>query len=137
MWLRIARRHRPACVNEPLVAYRFHRGNLVSAPDEMVTEARWIAARHGISVDIAAMHRRAAWAAMRHGDRLRAVRHYARAIGRGDVRSLGRAAFALIHPAVGTDRLFDHLGCDREWVDAARRWLTPMAQRGGIDTVER
>ena len=89
LWIRVARTGPPAWVCEPLVAYRFHAGNVASAPGEMVDEARVIAARHGIPVDVAAMHRRAAWAALRGGRRLLAVRHYARAVARGDLRSVG------------------------------------------------
>ena len=45
----------------------------------------------------------------------------------GDFRSLGRAAFALAHPAVGTDRMFELLGRDAAWVAEAERWLQRFA----------
>ena len=51
------------------------------------------------------MQRRAAWAALRAGRRWRAVRYYVRGITEGDVRSVGRAAIALLHPAVGSESI--------------------------------
>jgi hypothetical protein len=89
----------------------------------MVDEARRLAARSGIPVDMAAMHRRAAWAALRGGRRLLAVGHYGHAVARGDFRSLGRAAVALLHPAVGSYRLFGLLNRDPHWIAKAERWL--------------
>ncbi len=123
LWIRIARTGAPACVRQPLVAYRFHAGNVANDPADMVDEARRLGVRHGIPVDLAAMHRRAAWTALRGGRRGLAVRHYAGAVALGDFRSLGRAAVALVHPAVGSDRLFDLLGRDPGWVAEAERWL--------------
>lgn len=126
LWIRLARAGRPACVCEPLVAYRFHSGNVTVHPDDMVDEARQLAARHQIPVDMPAVHRRAAWAALRGGRRVQAVRSYARAIAGGDIRSVARAAVALCHPAVGTDRMFDMVGRDDEWIAQAERWLEPL-----------
>jgi glycosyltransferase involved in cell wall biosynthesis len=123
MWIRVARTGPPAWVCAPLVAYRFHAGNVTVDPAEMVNEARRLAARYRIPVDRAAMQRRAAWAALRGGRRLLAVRHYAHAVADGDLRSLGRAAIALVHPTVGSDRLFGLLGRDADWVAEAERWL--------------
>jgi GT2 family glycosyltransferase len=127
LWIRLARTGPPAWVCEPLVAYRFHAGNVAADPREMVVEARRLAARHAIPVDMAAMHRRTAWAALRGGRRLLAVRHYAHAVARGDLRSLGRAAVALVHPAVGSDRLFGLLDRDHDWIEQAERWLETFA----------
>ena len=89
----------------------------------MVNEARRLAHRYSISVDEAAMQRRAAWSALRAGRRLLALRHYASAIAAGDVRSIGRAAVALVHPGVGNDRLFRFLARDSAWIGEAERWL--------------
>lgn len=128
LWIRIARRGPPACVREPLVAYRFHMGNLAIDPAEMVSEARRLALRYSIPVDELAMQRRAAWSALRAGRRLLAVRHYASAIAGGDVRSIGRAVVALVHPAVGNDRLFRFAGRDSAWIAEAERWLDAFAR---------
>jgi len=131
LWIRLARIGPPACVCKPLVAYRFHRGNVVADPREMVDEAQQLAARYGIPVDMRAMHRRAAWAALRAGRRLPAVRHYLRAVADGDFRSLGRIAIALTHPSVGTDRLFNFAGRDAAWIAEAEPWLKAFASSCG------
>jgi GT2 family glycosyltransferase len=127
LWIRIARMGPPAYVRKPLVAYRFHSGNVIWDPREMVNEARRLAARYGIPVDVLSMHRRAAWAALRGGRRLIAVRHYALAVAGGDLRSVGRAAIALVHPAVGSERLFGFLGRDSDWIAEAERWIETFA----------
>jgi len=128
LWIRIARTGPPAWVREPLVAYRFHGGNVVTDPGGMVEEARCLAERYDIPVDLTAMQRRAAWAALRAGRRLLALGYYARAVAGGDLRSLGRAAVAAIHPAVGTDQLFRFAGRDADWVAQAERWLEAFAK---------
>jgi glycosyltransferase involved in cell wall biosynthesis len=127
LWIRLARTGPPACVREPLVAYRFHPGNTLIDPSEMVNEARRLARRYSIPVDEPAMQRRAAWSALRTGRRLLAVRHYASAIASGDVRSIGRAIVALVHPAVGSDRLFRFVASDSAWIAEAERWLGAFA----------
>src|SRR5262245_6180099 len=127
LWIRIASKGPPACVRQPLIAYRFHRGNVVWDPREMVDEARALAARYGYPVDVAAMQRRAAWAALRAGRRLIAVRHYTLAVAHGDLRSIGRAAVALVHPAVGSERMFGFLGRDSDWIAEAERWIEAFA----------
>jgi hypothetical protein len=131
LWIRIARKGPPAWVPEPLVAYRFHTGNIASDPGEMVAEARSLAARYRIPVDMAAMHRRAAWAALRGGRRLLAIRHYGQAVARGDLRSVGRAAVAAVHPAVGTDGMFRFVARDAAWIARAESWLVAFA--GGAE----
>jgi GT2 family glycosyltransferase len=128
LWIRIARRGPPAWVCEPLVAYRFHGGNVVNDPSDMVDEARQLAGRYAIPVDVTAMQRRAAWSALRAGRRSLAISYYARAVAGGDIRSVGRAAFALVHPAVGSDRLFAFLGRSPTWIAEAERWLAPFAK---------
>jgi glycosyltransferase involved in cell wall biosynthesis len=127
LWIRIARKGPPAYVRKPLVAYRFHSGNVIWDPREMVDEARRLAARYGIPVDVLSMHRRAAWAALRGGRRLTAARHYALAVAGGDLRSVGRALIALIHPAVGSERLFGFLDRDSDWIAEAERWIETFA----------
>jgi hypothetical protein len=79
-------------------------------------------------VDMKAMYRRAAWTALRGGRRGEAVCHYARAAARGDVRSLARAAFALVHPVVGKDAMFGLLRRDPSWVADAEQWLAAFSQ---------
>jgi glycosyltransferase involved in cell wall biosynthesis len=131
MWIRVARTGAPAFVPRPLVAYRFHSANLATETTAIIEEADRLAARHGIPVDRAAMQRRAAWISLRANDRRRAIRHYARAVAMGDVRSAARAAVALVHPAVGSNRLFALL--PQSPADDARRreaqeWLDDLSR---------
>jgi glycosyltransferase involved in cell wall biosynthesis len=131
MWIRVARTGPPAFVPRPLVAYRFHSANIAGETTAIIEEADKLAARYGIRVDRAAMQRRAAWISMRAGDRRRAIRHYARAVGMGDVRSAARAAVALVHPAVGSNRVFGLLP-ESPSDDARRReaqdWLDDLSR---------
>jgi glycosyltransferase involved in cell wall biosynthesis len=131
MWIRVARTGPPAFVPRPLVAYRFHSANIAAETTAIVEEADRLATRHGIPVDRAAMQRRAAWISLRAGARRRAIGHYVRAFAMGDVRSAARAAVALVHPAVGSNRVF---GLLRESPsDEARRreaqdWLDDLSR---------
>jgi hypothetical protein len=131
MWIRLARFGPPACVARPLVAYRFHPANVPLETTSLVREPDVLARRYGIPVDRAAVQRRAAWACLRAGRRGKALRHYARAVSMGDVRSVGRAFVALVHPTVGSDRVFGLLRSrseDERWRHEARVWLDTLAR---------
>ncbi len=131
MWLRLARRGLPACVPEPLVAYRHHVGNVAVADLElMISEPDLLARRYGIPVDRKAMLRRAAWTCLRAGHRIKALRYYARAVRAGDLTSVARAGVALLSPSVGRNELFrllerrSRLG---HWPDSSLAWLHELA----------
>ena len=131
MWIRLARMGPPAWVPRPLVAYRFHPSNVPLETASIVREPDLLAERYGIPVDRAAMQRRAAWAWLRAGRRGRAAGHYAMAASLGDLRSVGRAAVALLHPAVGSDRVFRLIRSrpeDEGWRREAQRWLDDLAR---------
>lgn len=131
MWIRVMRTGPPVYVPHPLVAYRFHAANIAGDTDSIVEEPEVLAARYGIPVDRAAMHRRAAWICLRAGHRGRAVRHYGRAIRTGDVKSVARAAVALVHPAVGSERVFRLLPGslnDEAWRAEAQMWLDGLSE---------
>ena len=131
MWIRLARTGPPAWVRRPQVAYRHHRGNADTDPAPMVSEPAVLAHRYGIAVDLPAMMRRAAWTCVQDGRRVRAAGYYLRAVARGDIRSLGRAAVAMAHPAVGTAdvfRLIEWTDEAREWARQAESWLAPLRQ---------
>jgi glycosyltransferase involved in cell wall biosynthesis len=130
MWIRLARIDPPACVPQPSVAYRFHPRNLVEETATMVREPEVLAQRYGIRVDRAAMERWAAWSWLRAGRRGRALFHYGRAIATGDMRSVARALVAMVHPAVGSDRIFGLLrtrSASQRWRREAQAWLDELA----------
>jgi len=137
LWIRLASTGPPACVRKPLVAYRFHATNIVTDLRSMVDEPRQLAERYRIPVDLAAMHRRAAWTALRGGRRGAAIRHYAGAVARGDLRSIARGAFALCHPRVGSDSLFGVLRRDSVWVAEAQQWLSTLVEPHAAQPAER
>ena len=124
MWLRLARiAGFPACVCRPLVAYRFHPANIPGHLGAMIDEPRRLGARYGMAIDMAAMHRRAGWTALRTGNRAIAMLQYARAVACGDVRSVARIAFAAFDSRVGSDAMFALLRRDPIWVAEAEGWL--------------
>jgi glycosyltransferase involved in cell wall biosynthesis len=131
MWIRLARTGPPAWVCRPQVAYRHHRGNADTDPAPMVSEPALLARRYGITIDRLAMMRRAAWTCLQDGRRMKAAGYYLRAVARGDIRSLGRAAIAMTHPAVGTSDVYRLVGWTdeaHEWALRAESWLEPLRQ---------
>ena len=132
MWLRLARIGLPAWVPRPLVAYRHHHGNAGTNPSPMVTEPKLLAHRYGIAIDVPRMMRRAAWTCLQDGRRLKAAGYYLRSVAHGDMRSLGRAAVAMTHPAVGTPEVYRLIGWTAEarlWAAGAESWLAPLRNR--------
>jgi hypothetical protein len=133
MWLRLARNGRPACVPRPLVGIRQHISNVVVDPRRIQEESAILVGRHGVRVDAVAARRRAAWGLLRSGRRWAAAREYLSLARQGDSKSLARAAVALLHPAVGTQRIFALAGMpnNADWARQARVWLDPLAQECG------
>jgi glycosyltransferase involved in cell wall biosynthesis len=131
LWIRLAKTGPPAYVARPLVGYRFHAANVAADTRAIVEEPDLLAARYGIPVDRAAMHRRAAWISLLAGDRRRAFHHYSKAFRMGDLRSAARAAVALVHPAVGSNRIFGLLRgslSDDAWRWEAQAWLDDLSR---------
>jgi Glycosyl transferase family 2 len=126
LWLRLARRDRPACVPAPLVAYRIHPGQATMDTAGMVAEARVLQSRHG--ADPAAIHRWAAWSQLRAGRRRAAVAAYAAAVRTGDLASVARSAVALL--ALQPTRLRRprrRAATAPGWHLAAQAWLEELA----------
>jgi len=95
----------------------------------MVREPKLLALRYGMTVDHPAMMRRAAWTCLQDGRRMKAAGYYLGAVVRGDVRSLGRVAVAMTHPAVGSTevyRLIEWTPEARAWAAQAEQWLAPL-----------
>jgi len=132
LWIRLARKGPPAWVNRPLVAYHFHGRNADPDTVRIVGEPRVLAGRYGIPVDMAAMHRRAAWSCLLAGRRLRAVGQYGRALARGDLLSGGRAIVALLGAARGTGyfALLKESRKSTPWIHEAEGWLDVLARSG-------
>jgi hypothetical protein len=129
MWIRLARIGPPAWVCRPLVALRVHPGNASHNMDRMLRELDVIERRHRIPVDRAAHYRWAAWSCLRAGQRRAALGYYARAVRVGDLMSVGRAAVALVHPAVAGARATRPAcpgSAGHAWIAEAQAWLDPL-----------
>jgi glycosyltransferase involved in cell wall biosynthesis len=126
MWLRLIQHGLPAGVNRPLVAVCVHPGNVSRDMNLMFRELDVIAARYGISVDLARHHRWAAWTALVDGRRAEAIRHYARAVAAGDLMSVFRA-LATLGPSPSSSRASSS-GESDTWVEQARKWLAPLVR---------
>jgi glycosyltransferase involved in cell wall biosynthesis len=126
LWLRLARRSRPAWVAAPLVAYRIHPAQATMDTTGMVAEARVLQARHG--ADPRAIHRWAAWSQLRAGHRWAAVAAYAAAVRTGDVASVARSAVALLspHPTL-VRRPLRQAATAPDWPLGAQAWLAELA----------
>ena len=80
LWVRLARHGRPACVSEPLVAYRIHGGNASFRTAEMLAELDGFERRHRLRADRSRFHRHLAHLCLRSGHRAEALRHFTRAV---------------------------------------------------------
>ena len=122
MWLRLARIGPPAYVPRPLVAIRVHPGSMSRDMAAMFRELDVLAQRYGIPVDRARHCRWAAWEAMQAGRRAEALGYYARAVMAGDLRSIGRAAVAVLRP-----RSSDVRSETDAWTSEARPWVAGVS----------
>jgi glycosyltransferase involved in cell wall biosynthesis len=129
LWLRLARTGLPACVPRPMVALRMHARMASRAVDHMLADIETIAARHGIPVDRARHQRWAAWMCLEDGCRGAAVRHYARAVARGDIVSLGRAIVALVDSRIARPGA---LPPNDGWAREAQAWLQRLRVAGSF-----
>lgn len=126
LWIRLARWGPPGWVRDPLVAISYHAGNASRDAAEMLRQMDVIADRYGIAVDRARHYRWAAWHALVEGRRADAVRHYLRAVGAGDVASLGRAAVAFVWPRGAIRRARSSVEDPEGWLAQARTWLEDL-----------
>ena len=126
LWLRLAEHGSPACVPDPLVAYRIHPTQATMDTTGMMAEAEVLRDRHG--ADPKSIRRWLAWSHLRRGDRREAVGAYARAVAAGDLASVGRAAIAAVHPRPTSVRRrapTDGVA----WSASAREWVRSAATR--------
>jgi glycosyltransferase involved in cell wall biosynthesis len=82
LWLRLAVHGTPACVDEPLVAYRMHAGNASLRTAEMLAELYDLEGRHNLTKTRPRFHRHLAHLCLRSGRRREALTHFLRALVR-------------------------------------------------------
>jgi glycosyltransferase involved in cell wall biosynthesis len=126
LWLRLAPLGPPACVQLPLVAYRFHSGQATLDSDGLIGEGRILEARHGANLNT--VRRWVAWSHLRRGERRLAFRMYGQAILSGDLSSVGRAAVVALHPRPTTVHRRPRTG-SREWQHSAESWLRTLREK--------
>jgi glycosyltransferase involved in cell wall biosynthesis len=80
LWLRLADHGVPACVDEPLVAYRMHAGNASFRTAEMLAELYEMEGRHDLTKTRTRFHRHLAYLCLRSGRRREALTHFLRAL---------------------------------------------------------
>jgi glycosyltransferase involved in cell wall biosynthesis len=105
LWIRLSRVSAPAVVDEPLVAYRLHPGNMSGEAGGVLDELRLLEAksadlRGGRRMDAAWFHRWMGYSALRGGHRRDAAAAFLRAASWQDRQSVLRAAAALVAPTL-------------------------------------
>jgi glycosyltransferase involved in cell wall biosynthesis len=148
LWLRLASVGLPACVSEPLVAYRQHPGQASLRMIRDLDQVRELERRHDMTIDWPVMLRWAGWVALLDGRRTLALRLYARAArwgGRPWMTDAAWADFALLrhevkkalrqrirHPRQRWSDIAPRPpASDNAWGGAAQLWLD---QLDGADT---
>jgi glycosyltransferase involved in cell wall biosynthesis len=121
LWLRLAKIGPPAVAVAPVVAYRLHPAQATLDPTGMVDEAGVLEARYG--ADRASIYRWLAWSELRRGHRKEALGAYAKAVGIGDLLSVGRMAVAALHPRPVSLRGGKATEESRRWQRQAAAWL--------------
>jgi glycosyltransferase involved in cell wall biosynthesis len=125
--LRLSRKGPPAMVPRPLIAYRQHGSNLSRDAsrfrEQLVRfEKKRADLTEGRGIDWGEQYRFVASEELRAGDRLAALRAYARAVTAGDLASLPRAA-GVILPARLQAWARRTLLSDPAWIRDVERWL--------------
>jgi hypothetical protein len=129
MWIRLAKHGPPACVFSPLVARRLHPSNSTLNIEEVVRGAKLIETLHHTTADWGRLHRWMAHSCLRAGQRRAALRQFARAAVRGQVRVVASDVAHILNDRIGR-RLFGAegetaLSTDR-WIATAAAWLQDL-----------
>jgi hypothetical protein len=95
----------------------------------MLRQLDVVAERYGVSLDRVRHLRWAAWQALQQKRQADAVRYYARAVGAGDIGSIGRAIVAALTPSYASRRARtdDPAREHDSWTIEARAWLEGLA----------
>jgi glycosyltransferase involved in cell wall biosynthesis len=138
LWLRLATRGVPACVDRPLVAYRVHAGNLSLDAARTLREFDVVAPRAG-AASRAIMYRYLGWWTLRAGRRVGALKFFVRGVL---LRSAEYAPATFVRDAAYATRtladpILRRLGVrrrpgrpddaiERAWRDGAQRWVDAL-----------
>jgi glycosyltransferase involved in cell wall biosynthesis len=128
LWVRLSRHGVPASVPEPFVGCRVHGHTITRNRELMLAEVDIVAARHRLPVDRARHLRWAAWNSLLDNRRFEALTYYARAIRTGDIRSIGRAAVAVVYPQIAARY---QARPPENWAMGAQGWLDSLREAAG------
>jgi glycosyltransferase involved in cell wall biosynthesis len=140
LWLRLAERGAPACVDRPLVAYRVHAGNLSLDADRILREFD-IVSRRWDGGSRAILYRYLGWWMLRARRRAAAVRFLVLGVLQGSVEYRTREFVRDLRYVVRTviESLLGRLGVsrrarsispltqvERRWREDAQRWVDAL-----------
>jgi glycosyltransferase involved in cell wall biosynthesis len=131
LWIRLAAQGPPACVSDPLMAYRIHPGMASLDTGAMWSGVDLIERRHRTTVDRGSIERWIAESCLRNGQRTEALKYLARAAIHGDARGvagdlLGALGRRLDRRLGRPLKTFQRMS-DPEWAARAQHWLDELA----------
>jgi len=134
MWIRLAKLGPPACVPRPLLAYRVHGSNSSLDVAEIVRGTRLIEQIHHTHADWGNLHRYMAESCLRKGQRGAAVRQFAAAAMRGQLRETASDIGIILRRKMRrlTDSPEVSAAADRgpadPWIAEAAAWLAHFSE---------
>ena len=133
MWIRLAKHGPPAYVCSPLVGYRVHISNSSLDIAEIVRGTQLIEALHHTTADWGRLHRWLAESCLRSGQRRDALRQFAMAAVRGQLRGVAsdlqgivRRRIARRGPRLGNESMRS----SDPWMTTAMAWLQQVEGGG-------
>ena len=126
MWIRLAKHGIPAWVCAPLVAKRLHPTNATLDTAEIINGTRYVEQLHGIHADWGILHHWMGHVSLRAGHRRAALRHFAKAVAHGKVRSGLDDAISVLREAIGFrfgKTNHEPAGSRQDWIAEAEPWL--------------
>jgi glycosyltransferase involved in cell wall biosynthesis len=128
MWIRMARAALPAWVARPLLAYRVHATNASLVVSEIIAGARTIERRYGGGRGV--VDRYLAELSLRSGDRLQAVKFFARAAVRGQAKGVSSDLTSIARRRLGRFFSGGPKYPNPEWLAEGRAWVENLDKKG-------
>jgi glycosyltransferase involved in cell wall biosynthesis len=131
MWIRLTELGPPACIPDPLLAYRVHQTNASLDIVEILAGVELIELNHGADVDRGVLHRWIAESCLRAGQRGAALKHLAIAARHGEIVGVADDLGEIVRRRLAR-RGFSLRGGPRhpDWVARAEPWLTRVRAMG-------
>jgi hypothetical protein len=130
MWIRLAKLGPPACVSSPLVARRLHRSNSSQDIIEITRGTKLIESLHRTTADWGRLHLWMGESCQRNGERWAALRQFAKAAGRGQLRAVITNLSAILKSRLWRVQPVEgqRARLDDPWTAAAAAWLGEFAR---------